>query len=256
MHGGDSGIGRKRSGDRPRSLSGARLQRLLDAANVLERDGFGIKVAQLPCGTILKLFRRKRRVSSAAWRPYAQRFVRNAAHLAGAGIPTVQVRAFFQCAPAARHVVAYRPLAGDVLRERLARGEPVDWSRLAVFMAHLHRQGIYFRSLHSGNIVCLPGDAFGLIDIADLYVCRRPLGTLRRGRNLRPMLRDPLLQALRERQAFGGFLDAYRREAGFGSLRSEVFSRLAWRQWRRAGAQSSSSAIGGWSGSGAVSGRR
>lgn len=253
MHGRVSGIGRKQSGDRPRSLSGARLQRLLDAANVLERDSFGIKVAQLPSGTILKLFRRKRRVSSAAWRPYAQRFVRNAAHLARAGIPTVQVRAFFQCAPAARHVVAYRPLAGDVLRDRLARGEPVDWSQLAVFMAHLHRQGIYFRSLHSGNIVCLSDGAFGLIDIADLYVRRRPLGAFRRARNLRPMLRDPLLQALRERQAFGAFLDAYRREAGFGSLRSEVFSRLAWRQWRRAGAQSSAS---GGSGSGPVAGSR
>lgn len=253
MHGRVSGIGRKQSGDRPRSLSGARLQRLLDAANVLERDSFGIKVAQLPSGTILKLFRRKRRVSSAAWRPYAQRFVRNAAHLARAGIPTVQVRAFFQCAPAARHVVAYRPLAGDVLRERLARGEPVDWSQLAVFMAHLHRQGIYFRSLHSGNIVCLSDGAFGLIDIADLYVRRRPLGAFRRARNLRPMLRDPLLQALRERQAFGAFLDAYRREAGFGSLRSEVFSRLAWRRWRRAGAQSSAS---GGSGSGPVAGSR
>lgn len=246
-------MGRERSGDRPRSLSGARLQRLLDGAKVLERDSFGIKVAQLPSGTILKLFRRKRRVSSAAWRPYAQRFVRNAACLARAGIPTVQVRAFFQCAQAARHVVAYRPLAGDVLRERLARGERVDWSRLAAFMAHLHRQGIYFRSLHSGNIVCLPDGAFGLIDIADLYVYRPPLGALRRGRNLRPLLRDPLLQALRERRAFGAFVDAYRREAGFGSLRSEFFSRLAWRQWRRAGAQSSAS---GGSDSGASTGTR
>lgn len=246
-------MGREQSGDRPRQLSGARLQRLLDAAKVLERDSFGIKVAQLPSGTILKLFRRKRRVSSAAWRPYAQRFVRNAARLARAGVPTVQVRAFFQCAQAARHVVAYRPLAGDVLRDRLARGERVDWSRLAGFLAHLHRQGIYFRSLHSGNIVCLPDGAFGLIDIADLYVYRPPLGVLRRGRNLRPLLRDPLLQALRERRAFDAFVDAYRREAGFGSLGSEFFSRLAWRQWRRADAQSSAS---GGSDSGASTGSR
>jgi hypothetical protein len=246
-------MGRKQSGDRPRPLSGARLQRLLDAAKVLERDGFGIKVAQLPCGTILKLFRRKRRISSAAWRPYAQRFVRNAAGLARLGIPTVQVRACFRCAQLARHVVAYRPLAGDVLRERVARGERVDWTRLAGFLAHLHRQGVYFRSLHSGNIVCLPDGAFGLIDIADLRVCRRPLGALRRGRNLRPVLRDPLLQTLRERQAFREFLDAYRRAADFGSLRSAVFSRLAWRQWRRAGAQASGS---GGSGSGSVAGSR
>lgn len=241
MHDGVPGHLRERSGaqHRLRLLSGARLQRLLNAGQVLERDAYGVKVAQLPSGTILKLFRRKRRLSSAAWRPYAQRFVRNAERLAQAGVPTVQVRALFWCLQAARHVVAYRPLVGTVLRQRLVDGDQVDWSHLAGFTAQLHRQGIYFRSLHSGNIVCLPGGGFGLIDIADLRVCSAPLGAMRRARNLRPLLQDPHMHPLREPQAFGAFLDAYRDAAGLGRIALGLFCRLAWRQWRRAAAQSS-----------------
>lgn len=255
MHGDVPGPLRKQSGDghRPRPLSGARLQHLLNAARVLERDAFGVKVAQLPSGTILKLFRRKRRVSSAAWWPYGQRFVQNAQRLAQSGVPTVQVRAFFECPQAARHVVAYRPLAGEVLRHRLVSGETVDWPQLAGFMAQLHRQGIYFRSLHSGNIVCLPGGGFGLIDIADLRLCRPPLGALRRARNLRPLLQDPDTHGLRGPQTFREFLDAYRLEAGLGRISMGLFSRLAWRQWRRASAQSSAT---GGSDSGSSAGTR
>lgn len=255
MHGDGPGPSRKQSGDRHRlrPLSGARLQGLLDAAQVLERDAFGVKVAQLPSGIILKLFRRKRRVSSSAWLPYGRRFVQNAERLAHSGVPTVQVRAFFQCPEAARHVVAYRPLAGEVLRHRLARGQLVNWSHLAGFMAQLHRQGIYFRSLHSGNIVCLPEGGFGLIDIADLRWCGPPLGALRRARNLRPLLQDPDAHGLRRPQAFCEFLDAYRLEAGLGRISMALFSRLAWRQWQRAGTQSSAT---GRSGSGASTGTR
>lgn len=255
MHDGAPGHLRGQSGARhqPRLLSGARLQRLLNAGQVLERDAYGVKVAQLPSGTILKLFRRKRRLSSAAWQPYAQRFVRNAERLARAGVPTVQVRALFQCLQAARHVVAYRPLVGTVLRHRLVDGDDVDWSQLAGFTAQLHRQGIYFRSLHSGNIVCLPGGGFGLIDIADLHLCSPPLGAMRRARNLRPVLQDPHMRRLRERQAFGEFLDAYRQAAGLGRIALGLFSRLAWRQWLRAGAQSSAE---GGSDSGSSAGTR
>lgn len=255
MHGDGPGPSRKQSGDlhRLRPLSGARLQGLLDAAQVLERDAFGVKVAQLPSGIILKLFRRKRRVSSSAWLPYGRRFVRNAQRLARSGVPTVQVRAFFHCPEAARHVVAYNPLVGEVLRHRLASGQSVDWSHLAGFMAQLHRQGIYFRSLHSGNIVCLPQGGFGLIDIADLRMCRPPLGASRRARNLRPLLHDPDMHGLRGSQAFCEFLDAYRLEASLGRMAMALFSRLAWRQWRRAGAQSSAT---GGSGSGSATGTR
>ena len=52
-------------------------------ARVLEYDRHGDKVLQLADGSYLKLFRRKRLLSSAAWYPYAKRFADNALALAG-----------------------------------------------------------------------------------------------------------------------------------------------------------------------------
>jgi hypothetical protein len=48
-----------------------------DGAEVLEADRHGDKVLRLTDGTMLKLFRRKRVLSSALWAPYAQRFADN-----------------------------------------------------------------------------------------------------------------------------------------------------------------------------------
>lgn len=218
---------------RPRRIGAARLQRLLQRARTLEQDPHGIKVAQLPSGSILKLFRRKRRLSSAAWRPYSRRFVDNARHLQRLGIPTVEIRCHLHCPECARHVVAYRPLAGEVLRDRLTAGVEVDWRRLAAFVARLHDRGVYFRSLHSGNVVCVPGGGFGLIDIADMRVSARPLGMLRRLRNLRPLLRDPQAAPLRERVVFGTFLEAYVEAVALGAVRTRLLRTLVWRRWAR-----------------------
>ena len=57
---------------------------LRDNAEVLEADGHGDKVLRLRDGSFLKLFRRKRLISSAALFPYAERFARNASELRGA----------------------------------------------------------------------------------------------------------------------------------------------------------------------------
>jgi hypothetical protein len=59
--------------------------------------------------------------------------------------------------------------------------DPVHCNDLALvkqfgrFVAQLHNQGIYFRSLHLGNVVMTPDNELGLIDIADMRTLRRPL---------------------------------------------------------------------------------
>lgn len=226
-----------------RHLTDSRLQRVLAAAEVLERDPHGVKVARLPSGVYLKLFRRKRLLSSAAWRPYAQRFVANARALTRLAVRTVRVRAYFWCPQARRHVVAYEPLAGETVRDRTGNGGAVDWPDLARFLAYLHRQGVYFRSLHSGNIVCLPGGGFGLIDIADLRMLRGPLGLTRRVRNLRPLLRDPALRPRWQAMPFQEFLDAYCRAAGVRPSQEALLRRLAWWQWARCTGQGSGASV-------------
>ena len=51
--------------------------KLRDGGELIERDRHGEKVVRRPDGTMLKLFRRKRLVSSALFYPYAQRFADN-----------------------------------------------------------------------------------------------------------------------------------------------------------------------------------
>ena len=163
-----------------------------DAA-VIEYDRHGDKVLRLADGSYLKLFRRKRLISSAAWYPYAQRFADNALALADRRIPCPGIIGVYRIAGASREAVRYRPLEGRTLRQMIRENADMAGlpERLAGFVDRLHEAGIYFRSLHLGNIVLTPSGEFGLIDIADLRAYRRPLAPSRRRRNMLHLCRDP-----------------------------------------------------------------
>ncbi len=167
--------------------------RLREGAEAIERDGHGEKVLRLPDGGYLKLFRRKRLISSAAWYPYAQRFADNAAALQLRGIPCPEVIGVFRIPAIRRDAVRYRPLEGAIVRQAFKAGAaPADLpERLGRFVAALHERGIYFRSLHLGNVVLTPAGELGLIDIADLRAHDRPLRPGERRRNLERLRRDP-----------------------------------------------------------------
>jgi tRNA A-37 threonylcarbamoyl transferase component Bud32 len=167
---------------------------LRDGAEVIEADHFGDKVLRRPDGTYLKLFRRKRLLSSAAWYPYAQRFADNARKLAVLGIPCPEVLQVYRLPAIGRDVVHYRPLPGRTLRQIIAQAPDAARQealrrQVGAFVAQLHALGVYFRSLHLGNVVLTPDDRLGLIDLADLTTRNRPLGSLRRQRNLRHVMR-------------------------------------------------------------------
>ena len=167
--------------------------KLTTGADVLERDKYGDKVLRLADGSFLKLFRRKRLLSSALIYPYAQRFSDNAGLLRKRRIPCPQVIAAYRIAALARDAVHYQPLPGQTLRQiykEQSESSALELrSRLGAFIARLHEQGIYFRSLHLGNIVRTPQDSLGLIDIADLKGHSSPLGKNKRLRNFRHLLR-------------------------------------------------------------------
>lgn len=162
------------------------LDQLTQGATILEEDGFGPKVYRLSSGDILKLFRRKRLLSSALWRPHAVRFWRNAEALQQLGIPTLRPITLYRLDDPTWTAVRYQPLPGETLSQRLRR-DPVAWTTLlpalATFIRRLHLSGVYFRSLHPGNIVLTPEGEFGLIDIADMQIRRHALGPLLRRRN-------------------------------------------------------------------------
>jgi hypothetical protein len=170
-------------------------------ADLIESDRYGEKVLRLADGRFLKLFRRKRLLSSAIWYPYARRFADNAEALAARGIPAPRVIATHRVPSVQRDAVLYWPLEGVTLRELLSAGNvkvKLDAENerrlkclLTDFIIHLHSLGIYFRSLHLGNVVLTPAGALGLIDISDLRIHRRPLPVFLRHRNIRRMLEIP-----------------------------------------------------------------
>lgn len=161
-----------------RIVSANELQNWLSTGEVLERDSHGPKVVRLTDGSFLKIFR-SRRPLLARWRPEAQRFVRNAERLQAMGIATPQI---IECAWLERdqgvNACLYAPLEGTPLdclfkqqRERFDALLPA----FAAYIRQLHERGIYFRSLHLGNVLLLPEGGFGLIDFLDLRFKRGPL---------------------------------------------------------------------------------
>ncbi|WP_090216333.1 BUD32 family EKC/KEOPS complex subunit [Geopseudomonas guangdongensis] len=151
---------------------------MTEGARILEQDSFGPKVYRLRDGNMLKLFRRKRLLSSALLRPHSQRFCSNADALQARGIPTLQPLALYRLDDPAWTAVLYQPLPGETLSQ-LLRDDASFWQtllpQLASFIGLLHASGVYFRSLHLGNIVRTPDGLLGLIDIADLQLRRPPL---------------------------------------------------------------------------------
>lgn len=173
-------------------LSEAALNQMIVNASVLEADSYGAKVYRLQDGKILKLFRRKRWFSSALLRPYSKRFIDNATRLEELGVPTLKVLQFYTLDQPNMTAVLYEPLPGETLRQ-MTKAPGFSWSEmlpaLVELVRELHHSGIYFRSLHLGNIVVTPENRMGLIDVADMRFFAAPLSEKLKKRNLRHFAR-------------------------------------------------------------------
>ncbi|MGY4492047.1 lipopolysaccharide kinase InaA family protein [Pseudomonas sp. TE3610] len=211
------------------SLNHSSYLALREGAKVLEADGSGDKVLLLADGRFLKLFRRKRLFTSAALFPYAQRFASNTQRLLERGIPCPHVLNVYRIPSIERDGVYYEPLAGDTLRQLMADPAKAQALRtqFGAFVARLHDQGVYFRSLHLGNVVLTPHGTLGLIDIADLRCYRRSLSASKRLRNFQHMLRYKAdLQWLRGEDGAQTFLDGYHQALPASLAESGLMSRL------------------------------
>ncbi|MGC5699897.1 protein kinase family protein [Pseudomonas sp. NFXW11] len=182
-------------------------------AQVLEADGSGDKVLRLSDGRMLKLFRRKRLLSSALFYPYARRFADNTKALAQRSIACPRIVAVYRIPSIQRDGVYYEPLQGKTLRQLLDERDNADALRaqLGRFIADLHEKGVYFRSLHLGNVVLTPDNQLGLIDIADLRCQNSPLSERKRLRNFVHVLRyQEDRQWLLGQDAGSTFVEGYR----------------------------------------------
>jgi len=174
-------------------IDAAQLDALLQGAKTIEEDGLGVKVARLGDGDFLKLYRRKRLLSSDLWDLPAQRFADNARGLLHLGITAPTVLEVLMISERRLSAVRYQPLPGDTLRNQLrqldAQPRAALVKQFGTFLGELHQRGVYFRSLHLGNVLLLPDGSFGLIDLSDMKLESRPLAPWKRRRNLQHILR-------------------------------------------------------------------
>ena len=154
-----------------KKLNKNEYKELVAKAKVFEADSFGEKVLQFPNGNYMKLFRRKRLFSSALFYPYWLRFIHHASKLRSLGIPTLKSVIEVVKIPHAKKVaVVYEPLPGFTIKQLLQKNSFDNdlIENFGIFVADLHKKGVYFSSLHLGNVVLTPKGEFGLIDISDL----------------------------------------------------------------------------------------
>ncbi|MCP4993430.1 MAG: toluene tolerance protein [Gammaproteobacteria bacterium] len=204
-------------------MSGNEYAQLTQGAVELERDNIGVKVLLTPNGHIVKLIRIKRWFSLSVIYPYSLRFRRNAIRLTAMGIPSVVVERVFYCHQIRRHGVIYPMVKGESLEKIADRDQISDelFQQLAAFVALLHRKGIYFRSLHLGNILLLPDGELGLIDVADMRFSMSSLRIDQRRRNFRHLFRTSAHRKIFARFGVKRFLGLYIDAANLSTRQAE-----------------------------------
>lgn len=175
-----------------RIVTANQLQDWIDQGVILEKDSHGPKVVRLASGDFLKIFRSRRNPLLERLMPAAKRFHKNSERLNDLGIATPKVHDTFWIARNSISACMYVPLEGTPL-ESLFSAARCEFNalvpELAAYILQMHRRGIYFRSLHLGNIVRTPNDSFGLIDFLDIRFKGRPLGPMLGRRNFEHLRR-------------------------------------------------------------------
>lgn len=157
--------------------------RLVEGARVLERQDEGLSALRTPEGQIIKIWQRRAGLSSDRVKPYSQRFRINCEELNRRGIVAPVISAEYELEDTGEHLLCYQEIPGTSLRE-LAEEARLPIMDLAAFYAELHQKGIFFRSIHLGNVLHLVPDGFGLIDVTDTRFSRKPLSLRKRAENM------------------------------------------------------------------------
>jgi len=171
---------------------------------VYEKDGH----------TIIKLFYPKQRLlSSDRIKPRAMRFYNNVKSLHTHGYDVPQVNKVQFCPELKMYVIYYHKIQGDDVRTLAKQGNLNIIYNVAHLLADLHKNGIFFRSIHLENLLSKPDGNIALLDLTDVTFKSRALTIYRRYRNIKHLFQEPNDRELW--QAFGvkNFLDAYFKSA-------------------------------------------
>lgn len=210
-----------------KNLSKQEFDDLVAGASVLTKDLHGDKVYQRDDGLMIKLFRQKRALSSAAIVPYAQRFADNAAKLTRLGIATITVQDIYRCPEIDRTLVTYPMLEGHLLREELQQNYSDELlGQFSRFLAGLHARGIYFRSVHLGNVLLQADGQLALIDVADMSIRPWRLGLWKRLRNFAHLFKYREDQNILLTNGLEYFLTGYFNAANMSAITRSIFKAL------------------------------
>ncbi len=180
---------------------------------------------------IIKAFytrEKQKKISRNLIRPRAKRFAANGRNLERLGVVAPRVEELVFCREIPVHMVRYPVIDGGDVRKLCEREDDSGLELLAGYLADLHRQGVYFRGIHLGNVMKTGEGSLALLDIADLQTSRRALSPWKRARNI-----AHLFNADEEHfTAFGParFLSEYFEASGLGSWQQELLRmRMQWR---------------------------
>jgi len=172
----------------------------VDQPKVFEKNG----------NTIIKLFYpKKSRLSSDRIWPRALRFYRNVQALQHHGYNAPIITNVQFCPELKIYLLHYPKIQGQDVRHLARNGKLTIIHEVAHLLADLHRNGIFFRSIHLENLLYQPDGKFALLDVTDVRFKKRALSFYLRYRNIKHLFQEPNDKDIW--QAFGiqHFMDEY-----------------------------------------------
>lgn len=146
------------------------------------------KVLTFADDEIIKIFYPKKKWLTSNWlNPRAKRFARNAIYLKRNGVHAPEVTKLNYCPELKIHVLHYKKISGQEIRTLVQEDANAMLRKVIIFIANLHEKGIFFRSIHLGNIIYC-NEQISLIDITDVRFKKKPLNYFLRLRNLKHLL--------------------------------------------------------------------
>lgn len=159
---------------------------------------------------LVKLFPARKLMSSNRLIPYAKRFVANAIKLQQRNIVTVQPTRYGKILGTPSYYVQYPKLAGKDMRALINEGSQINLlAEIAIFIATLHRLGIFFRGIHLANLLRLENKQIALLDITSVKFKSKPLSLDQRKRNILHLLNNLDDQPIFIKFGIHKFLECY-----------------------------------------------
>jgi hypothetical protein len=208
------------------SITRAELHALEARSRVFARKAGRSKVFEDPDGLIWKAVDTRLHGNFPGFHRQAWRFVRNARRLSRWGIPCPEVVRVLRVDQPDEHVIVYRPLPGDTVRDVLQGGGSREALRrdLAVFIARLHALGLYFRGGHVGNYVLRPDGQLGVIDLQSMWHSAIVPNPVVRAHSFRILFKYPQdRELLGDGGRLGPFVECYFTASGTSRLGRRIF---------------------------------